>query len=260
MKINFESSTACNARCTFCPRYEMTRPMGEMSDELFHKIIKEGKEMRVYRYSPFMNGEPFVFPRIWEWLDYMQKERVIVALYSNAEKIDVERLIRYKNIQYLNCSLNATTKETYDKVMRGPDFNKVMANVKELAKKAPFPVRVSFVKVEENIHELEAFKALPFHKVVCGFGNWTNDKKNSLARSGERKFCWPLFNQVFILWDGKMVPCCMDYNAKMVLGDVNKEHIRDIWARNEWMREKHRQNDFNIPVCVGCNYNSVQKA
>ena len=65
MKIQFESSTACNAKCTFCPRYDMTRPKGEMSDELFYKIIKEGKEIKDSVFIPFLNGEPFVFPRIW---------------------------------------------------------------------------------------------------------------------------------------------------------------------------------------------------
>ena len=69
-----------------------------------------------------------------------------------------------------------------------------------------------------------------------------------------------MFNQMFILWDGKVVPCCMDYNAKMVLGDANKQHLKEIWESYEWMREKHRQEKWGeIPICKTCNYNTVEK-
>ena len=260
MKINFESSTACNARCVFCPRYDMTRPMGEMSDELFHKIIKDGKAMGVRYYSPFMNGEPFVFPRIWEWLDYMEKENVYVALYTNAEFLDVERFIKYKNIWYVNCSLNAATKETYNKVMRGPKWETIKKNIDELYKKAPFSMRVSMVLCDENEHELEQFKTMYRRRRICGFANWTNDRHAEIERKGEKKPCWVLFNQMFILWDGKVVPCCMDYNAKMVLGDANKQTLKEIRDSYGWMRDKHRQGKWDeIPLCRTCNYNCIQR-
>ncbi len=259
MKINFESSTFCNARCTFCPRYEMTRPMGEMSDELFHKIIKDGKAMGVKYYSPFMNGEPFVFPRIWEWLDYMEKEEVMVSLYTNAEFMDVDRLVKYKNIWYVNCSLNAATKETYDKVMRGPDYERVLKNIRDLFRKAPFSVRVSFIITSDNVHEVEQFKSMYRRRKFCGFANWTGDKQNSLARSGDRVPCNVLFTQMFVLWNGLVVPCCMDYNGKQILGDANRQTLKEIRDNAAWMRDKHRRHEFDIPVCQNCNYNVNDK-
>ena len=214
--------------------------------------------MGVTKYSPFLMGEPFLFPKIWEWMDYMQKEGVYVSLYTNAEYLDAERLSKYKNIWYVNCSLNAATAETHAKVMRGPKWETVIKNINELIKKAPFSNRVSFVMCDENIHELEAFKALYHRRRVSGFGNWTNDKHTSFEVSGARKMCYPLFHQMMVLWDGRVVPCCMDYNAKMVLGDANKQTLQEIWDSYGWMRLKHRQHRFDdIPVCRGCNYNCV---
>lgn len=255
LKINFESSTACNARCVFCPRYDMTRPMGEMSDDLFHKIIKEGKEWGVYTYSPFMNGDPFVFPRIWSWLDYMEKEGVRVNLYTNGQYIDVERLVKYKNINYLDFSINAATAETHKKLMRSPDFEVVKKNYFKARELAPFMVRASMVTVEANKSEIPAFKEMFKRTEICQFSNWTGDRSDPLAKTGERKPCYVLFHQMFILWDGRVVPCCMDYNGKQILGDANTKHIRDIWADSEWMRDKHRKYEFDTPVCVNCNYN-----
>ena len=136
MKIQFESTTACNANCTFCPRSSMTRKGGEMSDELFRKIVKDGKEIRHSFFVPFLNGEPFMFPRIWDWLDYMALEKVRVHIYTNAERVDVDRLVKYDNISVIYCGINAATREVYDKVVRGPDFGVVQAKVSEIIKKA----------------------------------------------------------------------------------------------------------------------------
>lgn len=258
MKINFEANSTCNARCIICPRNEMSRQKGEMSDELFHKIIKEGKEMGVRLYSPFFCGEPFVFRKIWDWLDYMEKERVSVILYTNAEFMDVDRLIKYKNIKYVNCSLNATTKETYDKVMRGPNYEKVVNNVNDLFKKAPFKVEASFIKTEENIHEVDRFRKMYPRTKVGDFVNWTNDKHSAYERKGKKRVpCYYLFNHMMILWDGKVVPCCNDYNAKMILGDANKQSLKEIWNSYEWLREKHKKLDFDISICKNCNYNFI---
>src|SRR5271157_6298563 len=148
MKIQFESTTACNARCTFCPRYDMTRPRGEMSDDLFRKIVKDGKQIRRAFFVPFLNGEPFMFPRIWEWLDYLQAERCRVHIYTNAEKVDVDRLVRYSNISCICCGVNAASKSVYDAVVRGPDFDKVVANVGDLIKKARCKTYASMVVVD----------------------------------------------------------------------------------------------------------------
>ncbi len=255
--IQFESSTYCNAKCKFCPRYDMTRPMGMMSDELFHKIIKDGKELKPKFFEPFLNGEPFVFPRIWEWLDYMEKEGVQVVLYSNAERLDVDRLIKYKNIRYVNCSFNAATKETYDKVMRGPDYETSKKNIQDLIKKAPFWVKVSMVVTEDNQHEVEEFKKMWGwrRKKIRPFLNWAGARSSTVAKTGRKLPCYSLLNQMTILWDGRVVPCCMASNAEMVLGDVNKNTLKEIWDSYEWFREKHRNLDFSTPICAGCNYN-----
>lgn len=258
LKINIESSTGCNARCTFCPRYDMTRPMGSMGDELFHKIIEEGIAWGVTRYSPFMNGDPFVFPRIWEWLDYMQERKLKVSLYTNGEFIDVDRLARYNNIEYIDFSINAATPETHKKIMRmqGDKFDLVVKHYKEAKTKLKCFVRASLIKTEDNIEEIDKFREMFGRVKVCGFGNWTGDRHSKLERKGKRVPCYPLFSQMYILWDGRVVPCCMDYDGKQILGDANKELLKDIWYKNmEWMREKHRNLDFSIPVCKDCNYN-----
>lgn len=257
MKIQFESSNSCNARCTFCPRYDMTRPTGEMNDELFHKIIKEGKEMGADQFLPFLNGEPFLFPRIWEWLDYMRDEGVRVYLFTNAELMNVDRLIKYPNIRYVCCGINAATEETHKKIMRGPKYETVKNNVQELIYKAPFKVYASMVVVEANQHEVEDFKKIwGKHAIFGDFKNWAGARHDKLEKTSTKRVpCVSLMNSLTILWDGRVVPCCLDFDGKFILGDVNRQTLKEIWNNSAWLREKHRKLDFSMIPCIDCNQN-----
>lgn len=254
MKIQFESSTACNAQCTFCPRYDMTRPKGEMSDALFKKIIQESKVFKSPEIVPFLNGEPFLFPRIWEWLDYMRDCRVY--LFTNAELMDVDRIVKYPNIRYICCSINAATKETHQKIMRGPDYDQVVSNVEDLIKKAPFPVYVSMVVTSENQHEFEAFKKKWGKRVTHGeFKNWGGARHDPLERTGKRIPCISLMRSMTILWDGRAVICCLDYDGQLVVGDANKQTLSELLLEYKKLWKKHHKLDFDYPPCRECNQN-----
>ena len=258
LRIQLESSTSCNARCVFCPRYDMKRKMGEMSDELFHKIIKDGKEINASFFLPFLNGEPFIFSRIWEWLDYMRDEGVQVGLYTNVEYLDVDRIVKYPNIRYINCSVNGATKETYNKAMPGPDFDVVESKVHDLIAKAKFRVQVSMVVNDDTIGEIDMFKKKWGRKAfVRSFKNWGGDRQSVGEKEEVKKPCWSLMNSINILWDGRVVPCCMDYDGKMILGDANENTLKEIWHQSVWMRKRHRNLDFDMVPCKTCNYNGT---
>ena len=226
-----------------------------MSDELFHKIIKEGKEIRRSFFVPFLNGEPFIFPRIWEWLDYMRDVRV--HIYTNAEFMDVDRLIEYPNISLICCGINAATKETYDKVVRGPDYGKVIANVEKLFKKSPLrQLFASMVVVDENQHEVELFKKQWGEKAIFGeFKNWGGARHDKLEKTGKKIPCWTLLNTINILWDGRVALCCLDYDGQVILGDANKQTLTEIWHQSKWARDRHRSLNFDMPLCRDCNQN-----
>lgn len=251
-----ESSVQCNAKCTFCPRYDMTRPQGEMSDELFHKIIQESKVFRSPEIVPFLNGEPFIFPRIWKWLDYMEENKCRVYLFTNAEFLDVDRIIKYKNIRYICCSINAATAETHRKIMRGPNYDVVVSKVKDLIKKAPFRIYVSMVVTSDNQHEVEMFKEQWGERVMLGeFKNWGGARHDKLEKTGKRIPCPSLLNSITILWDGRVVPCCLDYDGRLILGDANKQTLTEIWQQTSWLRKCHRKLDFSMIPCRDCNQN-----
>lgn len=215
--------------------------------------------MRNSFFVPFLNGEPFIFPRIWEWLEYMKDEEVPVHLYTNAEFMDVNRLVRYPNIRLVCCGLNAATEETYRKVMRGPKYETAKAKVEDLIKKARFKAGVwaSMVIVEDNQHEVEMFKKMWGKNAIFGeFKNWGGARHDKLEKTSKRRFpCYSLFRGISILWDGRVALCCLDYNGQLILGDANKQTLTEIWRQSKWIRDRHRRLDFSMIPCRDCNQN-----
>jgi radical SAM protein with 4Fe4S-binding SPASM domain len=112
------------------------------------------------------------------------------------------------------------------------------------------------VEIEDNQQEVEMFKKIWGKNAIFGeFKNWGGARHDKLEKTGERKPCWALLNTMSVLWDGRVVPCCMDYDGKLILGDVNKNTLTEIWHQSQWLRKQHRRLDFNIIPCKDCNHN-----
>ena len=59
-----------------------------------------------------------------------------------------------------------------------------------------------------------------------------------------------------VLWDGRVVPCCYDFDGKMILGDLTKETVLDVWNGKsfEEFKEIHRKQEFSkLPICAKCD-------
>jgi radical SAM protein with 4Fe4S-binding SPASM domain len=60
---------------------------------------------------------------------------------------------------------------------------------------------------------------------------------------------------ITILWDGRVVPCCYDYDGKYVIGDLTTHSLKEIW-NNRRMQELRRQlitgTFYDNPLCENC--------
>jgi radical SAM protein with 4Fe4S-binding SPASM domain len=230
-----------------------------MSEKLFKSIISQGKDMGVNRYLPFLNGEPFAFTKIFKWLDYMNEQNVQVHLYTNASlltKAKIDRLVSIGCVRFIYCSLNAATKETYNKVMPGLDFDKTVKNIKYLISKRNCTVRVGMVVNEYTQNEKELFiKQWGRKSKITRFENWGGQKHDITERTSNRLMCRQLHNHMAILWDGRVCLCCFDYEGKIVLGDLKKQTMKQIWENSRSLRYKNQKLKFDNKLCKDCNFN-----
>lgn len=264
--VQFETTAACPARCLMCPHKEMKRPIGLMDMNLVKKIVDESLDLGVSEIMPFLHGEPFADPRIMEILVYMKdgiKKRNLstkIGIYTNLELITYKQIVEiYQNfsdvLSYFEISFNGMTEESYYKIMGLKHFYQNLEKAKviiDFGEKLgrPFPIKVGMVDLPESKDQQELFKKV-FNEYgqiykCWNYAGYLFDFKRDVP-------CLRVLSHMTILWDGRVGLCCMDMEGKVILGDVSKQSIKEVWENNQEMRDKHRNLDFNMPLCDNCN-------
>jgi len=96
--------------------------------------------------------------------------------------------------------------------------------------------------------------------------DWTGDIPQITQIAGRKKstmkVClWP-WTKMSVLVDGRVVPCCMDYDGKYVLGDLKRGSLKSIWNGEKMVRLRKallegRKED--IELCSKCAHGPADK-
>lgn len=274
--ILIENTNRCNARCVMCPRETLTRKPGFMEFALFEKIIKEisgAKRKPVVHLHGF--GEPL--------LDDLLPERIRLAkafgikhtyLVTNASLLfpETARKIISAGLDEMKISFCGTDEQSYEATMRGLDFKAAINNIrefvrirKELKKRTPKLI-LQYLPQETNGARVEEFKTLWRSTLDKNLGDRLNISAldnfgggRAYTPIGEKitSICFYPWSALSVLWDGRAVTCCVDYNGAQRLGDVNSQSVKEIW--NGPVLSSIRQNfgklDYRgFPTCLCCDW------
>ena len=273
-RINIEPTDRCNLRCNMCPRQDLTRPVGDISMELFDKLAQEisrhaPSEVRLHK-----DGEPLLAPHIFELIDHIKTvaPSTLLNMDTNALRLNEERAEKLldSKLDILLFSVNAATPETYKKVRGSTKYDQVIGNIERfLAMRRErgyvWPrVKVQLIVMAETKDEIGLFKEKwgphDVDVLLIPAINWGGHRPQvkSLMRLPERRYpCGFLWNSFSINYDGKVSFCNVDYNHLGVIGDVNEQTIEEIWKGPELerLRSLHKQGRFGeIDLCRECNY------
>ena len=99
----------------------------------------------------------------------------------------------------------------------------------------------------ENGHDLIPENEMFSRYKKTGNGNYVI--KNKLLNQ-----CWRMWQGCVITWDGKIVPCCFDKDAKFKLGDLKNENFKNIWFSEEYnhFRSSILKGRNKIEICNNC--------
>ncbi len=278
--ISIESSSFCNADCIMCPRELLSRKKGNMSMDLYRKIIDECAEYarHVKLIQPFMFGESFINKQLVEMIAYTKSRlpRTPVNVSTNGSLIDpakAQELIDCK-LDKINIDIDGATAETFESVRVGLDYDQVVENARYLMElkrttgsKTP-EITVTIINMAETQHEIEAFKSLwqsiADNVVIQSYTTWTGsvEDKNvggQAAASATGGFTFPCkhpWEEFVIANDGRVSICCLDFDFKVEVGDVSKQTIREVWhgAPIQEIRQKMIENRYDeLELCSQCN-------
>jgi spiro-SPASM protein len=274
-RVILEASNICNLRCLMCAiQRHSVRPKGSMTYSLYKKIIDEISQHEIEYLSLQGGGEPLLHKDIIKFIKYAKKKDIKnVGFATNAFFLTEEKAkkIIEAKLDWISFSVDGYSEDTYNKIRIGSDFKTVINNIKkfiELNKKADKKIKtlVSLVKFSENENELEKFRNFwePLvdtvnFKVYQTYAGKIQDKrieKDKETTPIKRMPCHQLLrNDIIILWDGNVIPCCRDIDGVLIYGNVNNDSIASIYnneIRNGYIK-LHKEGKWDeIPLCKNC--------
>ena len=159
--LQVESAIACNLNCLMCPWREITKNSqnrGIMSAAVWRAI-------RPYLHAATSidftgGGEPLLQPKLEEWIAEAHQAGCETGFLSNALLLKKDRLTRIleAGIDWICVSMDGATAEMYNKIRVGSDFERVCANVGNIAalRSAKKPkTMINFVLMHLNFHQVE---------------------------------------------------------------------------------------------------------
>lgn len=270
LNIVIETTALCNLRCSMCGRTTTKRTLGHMKREYVFDILDQiaawdGEHIRVW--YCFL-GEPLIIhKRLAKYIEY----GVCAGIKNNIINTNgilmtpnvTDRLIE-AGLTEIYIGIDAATEETYSKIRRGGDFNKVVNNVMYLLRKRPQHLKVTVQMIEMRINRGEKEQFSNFWRdqganVFCKKElNWTGETGLSQSDDGDKQMryaCPWIIDTMGIYWDGSVPFCVNDWNGRTVFGHIKEHSLVSLWNTQIKSHAKYHllhQWD-NIPsICLSC--------
>lgn len=279
--VQIETLAKCNSRCIMCPRSRNApiRQTLEMTDWIFEKIVNELKYHtdHVRRVTAQGYGEPLLDRKLPFRIARLKEIGIReVFISTNASLLDEEKArgILESGLDQVDFSIDAISKETYERIRKGLDYDVVVRNIQNFLKmrdhiKAKTKVRFRYVIQQDNAHEYDDFcvfwkKRIGENDIISGKKIHTFGGHVEMPDSPEyqhlqeilRYFpCKGVFGSMAIFCDGQVPICGVDVNQDYIAGNVNEFSLEEIWKGELFteFRKKHlesgRSSYEHCPVC-----------
>ena len=287
ISITFEPTTSCNLRCPECPsgKREFTRPTGMLQTDFFKSSIDDLHKEIAYLIFYFQ-GEPYLNPGFLDMVTYASSKRIYTATSTNAHYLNdanAKKTVE-SGLDRLIISIDGTTQETYQQYRVGGELSKVLEGAKNILKwkkqlKSRTPhVIFQFLVVKPNEHQLDEMQQLAKEigvqelrfktaqvydyehgnsliPTIAKYARYKQKQDGTYAIKNKMlNHCWRLWHSTVVTWDGLVVPCCFDKDAKHQLGDLKKMTFRQLWkgAAYNNFRAALLRSRSEMDICKNC--------
>ncbi len=275
--VSLELSSYCTNTCGYCyhgdpKKLPFTR--GKMSRELAYKIIHEAHELGVHSLKFNYRGESTMNP-IFEDVTAMAKRMstgltFIDRITNSNFNFDINREDLFRglcNQTKVKVSFDSFRKDIFEKQRKGSNYEKTLANMSkfynyigrnnEMVVQA---VRTNLNKDEDLRHEIsKRYPGATASIRDCVEGRIEKDLSTTVLKlrdHSERQTCIQAHARLMINWDGKVQVCCPDISSKLLIGDANKQHIKNIWNSQQAYEIRRKLKDksaFDFNPCRNCS-------
>ncbi len=268
-KIYVEISNKCNLSCAFCPGTR--RGSLAMSEERFAWLLPRLRPYTDYLYFHIL-GEPLCHPKLGRFLELTQAQGFKVILTTNGTllKQKQELLLASPALHKVHVSLHAF--EANDLSVPFEDYLRDCFRFGQMAEGKKIVVYRLWneggqnemnQKILEQLHE--AFPEKWIHRrrgtaigerIFLEPGEKFDWPDLSAPERTGPFFCYGLRDQLGILADGTAVPCCLDHEGDIPLGNVFEEDLADILStpRARAIYDGFSNGQAAEALCKRCGY------
>jgi len=274
-KVYLEITNICNLSCSFCPG--TGRKTGFLSPEDFRSLAEKVRPHTRYLYLHLM-GEPLLHPRLEEILAICHELDFQVTITTNGTLLprQQELLCAAPAVRKVSVSLhsfegNEGAGSLTDYVDACCAFARRAADAGKrcglrLWNLDGVDTQGANSQNRTILDRLEQWFPKPWkegwqgttlaERVYLEWGekfDWPDLEQERVNQTG---FCYGLRDHVGVLWDGTVVPCCLDHEGDIPLGNLHDSTLEDILStpRARAIYDGFSQNRTVEPLCRTCGY------
>lgn len=252
-KIYIEITNICNLACDFCPK--TTRAPRFMDEKEFLHIANQAKTFTDHIYFHIM-GEPLLNPKIARFLEIANDLDLKVNMTTNGVLLESVQsiLLDAPALRQLNISLSSFEANSKDVNLSGY-IDPIVAFVLKAYQSGSLICSLRLWNLDsQNIKGANLLNDGIIERLDLAFGlggglsDALKDKSSlklaknvylnlaekfewpdiSKSAATESVFCYGLRDHIGILVDGTVVPCCLDSEGNIPLGNIFNQHLDEI--------------------------------
>jgi len=267
-KVYIEITNICNMNCSFCHGH--SRPPRQMTEDDFSLILDKLSGFTQYIYYHLM-GEPLVHPKLHDFIKTAGKRGFKSIITTNGTLLNRrgDELLS-AGVHKVNVSVHSF-EEGNDCVFEGYILD-LVAFAEHAAKTGTIVVFRFWNKGCDNCKNERAIELLK-EKLS---GEWAENTRGIRIREklfiefadrfewpdrkaeikGTKFYCYGLKDQFGILSDGTVVPCCLDSDGVIALGNIFRDDIETILSskRATDIKEGFKCGKATEVLCKRCGY------
>ncbi len=278
--VMIQTVTGCNADCLFCPNRKTALyiPQGlRMSWDLYRSLVDQCLELGVRRYTLYLMNEPMLdreLPQRVACVSRRLRKPQYIKTTSHGGLL-TERMAQgllESGLDKLKISVQSLTPDRYWDIMH-LRLEKTLRNIDrflDLKARGGYKRPKLEIVVVDSIHNHDEIPAIRkywherevklFVATVENRADHGTIRGTALGVRALRPFGWcrRLKEQLNVLYDGRMLICCVDWEQQGVVGDLKATPLADIWrgAHYTELRRRFAAGDVGGTLCENCRKQS----
>ena len=268
-----EITNVCNLSCVFCPKTE--RAKHTLTLDEFDALTSQLEGEVKFLYFHLM-GEPFLHPLLPQFVQMARRKGFVPVITTNGTLLSRRQDMLDALPHKFQISLHSHEGNAKENLAEYVD--EVMAFSQEAARRGCVVVLRLWNEGGHNSKNADILdliaqrQARPWTERHDGWrlaDNLFVENDNMFewpdlqhaAYDEQEVFCYALRNQIGVLVDGTVVPCCLDHNGDIALGNLFSQSLVDILdsPRARALYDGFTSHNAVEPLCQRCGYSAVSK-